>query len=572
MLKTFGILLTISIGSAALWSAWLNVLADGAKPPQQEQADQEVANQEPSEQGAYYDIGNIHREVTSGNQAAQLWFDRGLAMCYGFNHEEAIRCFRKALLEDSRMSMAYWGLAYAMGPNINNMEIPAHQIAQAAFALEMAQLYSQPCSDAEKKLIVALANRYATPVPDVTDRLEMNRAYADAMRELRDEFPDDPTIAVLFAESLMILRPWDHWSKDGKPAEETPEILRTLEKSMQQWPEHPALCHLYIHAMEASPHPEKALPAANRLRNLVPGSGHLVHMPSHIDVLLGDYDRVIETNLKAIEVDQEFVRNEGTLNFYTLYRIHNYHFVVYGAMFDGRQQLALETARELVRQIPAPLLEQQTDFLDAFVPMPLHVMIRFGLWEEILREPRPDSLLPMTTAIWHYARAIAYAATERVAEAQAEQTKFKTAVTRVPETSILFNNASLEILRVADSMVAGEIEYRRGNYDQAFKHLRQAVELDDALHYDEPWGWMQPARHALGALLVEQKRFAEAEEVYRADLNKRPHNPWSLHGLAAALAAQGKSQEAAKFQAEFEQASSRSDIKIDRSCFCKIKD
>ena len=520
----------------------------------------------------YYDIGDIHRQVTTDSPAAQLWFDRGLAMCYGFNHEEAIRCFRKSLMADPKMSMAYWGLAYAMGPNINNMEIPAHQIAQARFALDLAELHWNSCSEVEKGLIAALGERYQTPVPELEQRIEMNTSYAEAMRKLRQEFPDDPTVAALFAESLMNLRPWDHWTKEGTAAEETPEILQTLEAAMEQWPEHPALCHLYIHAMEASPHPEKALPAANRLRGLVPGSGHLIHMPTHIDVLVGDYEQVIQTNLKAIQVDQEFVDREGVLNFYTLYRIHNYHFVVYGAMFDGQSELAMKTARELVRQIPPPMLQEQTDFLDAFVPMPLHVMIRFGRWEDILKEPQPAESLPMTTAVWHYARAIAFAATEQVAEAEAEQRKFTTAVSKVPETSFLFNNSSLDILKVAAEMIAGEIEYRRGNYDVAFKHLRQAVELDDALHYDEPWGWMQPARHALGALLLEQRQFAEAEQVYRADLQKRPHNPWSLHGLTAALTAQGKSEEAAKFLAEFERASSRSDIQIDRSCFCKLKE
>ena len=516
----------------------------------------------------YYDLGGFHEKVSTQSADAQRWFDRGLAMCYGFNHEEAVRCFERALKYDPGMPMALWGMAYAWGPNINNMEIEPQQMAQANLAIRLARLHADRAPDIERNLIAALATRYTLPIPD--DRTPLNKAYAEAMRELHRKYPDRSLVAALFAESLMNLRPWGHWSPDGKPAPETPEIVAVLEEGLRRWPSHPNLCHLYIHTMEASPTPEKALPAANRLRDVMPGMGHLVHMPSHIDVLLGDYRNVIAANQKAIKVDTEFVRREGANNFYTYYRIHNYHFVVYGAMFDGQSELALRTARELVRQVPDEMLKSQTDFLDAFIPTSLHVLVRFGLWEEILAEPEPPKYLPVTRSIWHYARALAFATTGRVEEAENEQRLFQAVRETVPETSALFQNKSRSILGVAAAMMAGEIAYRKGEFNDAFRHLREAVRRDDALNYDEPWGWMQPARHALGALLLEQGRIAEGGAVYRADLKRHPNNPWSLHGLAECLERQGNETEAARFRAKFQEAVTRADVKIDHSCFCRL--
>ncbi len=302
----------------------------------------------------------------------------------------------------------------------------------------------------------------------------------------------------------------------------------------------------------------------------MPGAGHLVHMPSHIDVLLGDYARVIEANRKAIEADAEFVRREGANNFYTLYRIHNYHFLVYGAMFAGQSELALQTARELVKQVPEAMLREQTDFLDAFIPTELHVLVRFGRWDEILSQSEPSAQLPVTRAVWHYARALAYAATERVELAEQEQRLFLQVREDVPETSILFNNASRDILGVAEAMIQGEIAYRKQDFDAAFEHLSEAVRRDDSLNYDEPWGWMQPARHALGALLLEQGFAERAEAVYRADLKRHPRNVWALHGLAECLDRQGKTTEAVIAREQYDQAAKLADVSVDRSCFCRL--
>jgi tetratricopeptide (TPR) repeat protein len=517
----------------------------------------------------YYDLGGFHYQVTTSSQLAQTWFDRGLAMCQAFNHEEALKCFERALVADPGMPMALWGMAYARGPNINNLEISAEQMAQAAVAVHLAQLHATRASPRERDLIAALAKRYEVPVP--SDRAPLNQAYAAAMRELRQRYADDPTIAALCAESLMSLRPWKHWTPDGQPAAETPEIVEVLERALERWPNHPGLCHFYIHVMEASPTPEKALSAADRLRGAMPGAGHLVHMPSHIDVVLGHYDQVIAANQRAIAADAEFLRREGALNHYTLYRLHNYHFLVYGAMFDGRSDLALEAARNLVRQIPPEMLTAQRDLLDAFVPTPLHVLVRFGRWEEILAEPEPVADLPVTRSIWHYARALAFATTGRVDQAEAEYEALRQTRATVPETSMLFNNSSRDILGVAEAMAAGEIAYRKQEFDVAFRHLREAVRRDDALNYDEPWGWMQPARHALGALLLEQGQLTEAERVYEADLKRHPNNVWALHGLAECTQRQGRADEAARIRALFQQAAARSDINIDRSCFCRTQ-
>ena len=517
----------------------------------------------------YYDLGGFHYQVTTDSAESQLWFDRGLAMCNGFNHEEGVRCFEKALTADPGNAMAFWGLAYAWGPNFNNMLIEPGQIAKADVAARMAKLQAEGCTDLEKALIDAVATRTTTPVPENRDAL--NQAYADAMRKVYQQHSDDPLATVLFAESLMNLQPWLHWTPAGEPGPHTREIVETLEAGLKRWPDYPSLCHFYIHAMEASPTPEKALQAANHLRDALPGQGHLVHMPTHIDIWLGDYEKVIAENLKAIEADKEFLSREGPLNFYSLYRIHNYHFLVYGSMFDGQSELALQAARAIKQQVPEPMIREQVDFLDAFMPTDLHVLVRFGRWDEILEQPEPAEYLPMSRSIWHYARALAYAATDRVDQAEAEQDSFAEAMEEVPETSFLFQNPSINILGVAEEMIAGEIAYRRGEFEDAFEHLREAVRRDDALNYDEPWGWMQPTRHALGALLLEQEHFAEAEAVYRADLRQHPNNPWALHGLAECLEKQGKTDELAQCREQFTAAAKRTDVKIDRSCYCKLR-
>jgi len=516
-----------------------------------------------------YRIGAIQKKVTTSSPEAQSWFDRGLGLTYGFNHEEAIACFERAIEADPDCAMCYWGKAYALGPNYNNtvMEDEASQAADEAIRTAVDKMTG--ATELEQALIVALASRYAWPAPE--DRTELEQAYAEAMRQVLVNYPEDGDVAALTGEALMMLRPWKLWSHDGVPAPETAEIRSVLESGLAQHPDHPALCHLYIHTMEAGPEVTEAVQAAENIETLTPGLGHLIHMASHIYTWTGRYDDVIRVNQRAVEVDGAFVEHAGRENFYTLYRLHNYHFVAYGAMWDGRRELALRYARELVAETPATLIEQFPDFLDVFMGTPYHVMVRFGMWDEILEEPEPAKNLFAARAVWRYARGIALASLGRVEEAEAEQRAFLAARDVVPETRLLFQNLVSDILQVATEVLAGEVEYRKGNHEVAFDHLRRAVELDEVLNYDEPWGWMEPARHPLGALLTEQGRYEEAIEVYEANLARYPENGWALHGMAESLRELGRMEEAADALARFQTAFDDSDVEIPGSCFCKTK-
>lgn len=517
----------------------------------------------------YYDVGQVHKKVTTASDEAQMWFDRGLGLAYGFNHEEAIVCFERVVEIDPGCAMGYWGKAYALGPNYNNVEMEDAASQAAHEAIRLAVEKMDAATDVEKALILALQQRYAWPAP--ADRTELEQAYAGAMREVWAAYPEDADVVALTGEALMMLRPWELWSPEGEPAPETPEIRQVLEAGLRHAPNHPALNHLYIHTMEAGPEVFKATTAAETIETLTPGLGHLIHMASHIYLWTGRYDDLIRVNQRAVEVDRAFVEHAGRENFYTLYRLHNYHFVAYGAMFAGRREVALAAARTLIAETPDALLEQFPDFLDVFIGTPYHVMVRFGMWDEILAEPEPQGELFAARAIWRYARGIALAALGRVDEAVQEQQAFLQARDAVPESRQLFNNQVKRILSVATEVLAGEVEYRKGNYDVAFDHLREAVALDERLNYDEPWGWMEPARHALGALLTEQGRSEEAVAVYEANLARYPNNGWALHGLAEGLRKLGRTEEAAGAQARFDAAWADSDTIILGSCFCRTK-
>jgi tetratricopeptide (TPR) repeat protein len=516
-----------------------------------------------------FDIGVVHRAVTTDSPEAQLWFDRGLALTYGFNHAEAVKCFQRAAELDPTCAMAEWGQANALGPNYN-APMPAPEASQAAFeAAGRARAKSAGATAVERDLIEALGTRFALPVP--ADRSALDQAYAQAMKRVHAAHPDDPDVAALTAEALMQLEPWKLWSPEGKASAHQPEIRGILEAAMARWPKHPALCHLYIHAMEAGPEVAQALPAAHRLENLTPGLGHLVHMPSHIYTWTGRYADVIRVNVQAVAVDDNYVAMAGRMNEYTGYRMHNYHFVAYGAMWDGQRALALEYARRQVEEVPFELVQAYPDAFDIYSATPYHVMVRFGMWNELLEEPEPAPELLATRAVWHYARGLALASLDRVAEAEREQQSFRSARAAVPTSRLLFNNSVADVLQVAEKVLAGEIEYRRGATEDAFRLLREAVALDQELNYDEPWGWMEPARHALGALLTEQGRYAEALEVYQRDLQHYPENGWALNGMAECLRGLGRDKEAVAVEARFERAWARADVEIPGSCFCKTR-
>jgi tetratricopeptide (TPR) repeat protein len=541
----------------------------------------------------YFDLGAYGRPTSSSSAQARRWFDRGLVWSYGFNHEEAIRCFKRATLADPGFALAYWGIAYASGPNYNKawedfdpLELSVN-LAEAFGAAEHALALRPSASPVEAELIEALAHRYAAAAPPI-DGDVWNRAYAEAMRGVYDRHRDDLDVAALFAESLMNLNPWDLWDlPTGRPraGAHTAEIRQILEASLSLpggW-EHPGLLHLYLHAMEMSPFPQIALRAADRLSGLCPDVGHLEHMPSHIYALCGDYARTVDTNTAAMRADARFMAGESGAQFYSLYVAHNMHFKAYGAMFAGRLADALSAADALTRLLHAQLLRIESppmaDWLEGFLPMRLHVFVRFGRWEEILTAPLPadPELFCVSTATQHYARGVALAVLGRLDEARREQERFAAARARVPASRMIFNNTCADILGVADQMLAGELAYRAGDFADAFSLLGAAVALDDGLPYDEPWGWMQPARHALGALLLEQGHVVEAEAVYRADLGldatlsracQHPGNVWSLHGLQACLAAQGKAGEAVMVAHQLELATARADVTISASCFC----
>lgn len=534
----------------------------------------------------YFDLGRYSRIVSTNSPDAQLWFDRGLNWTYGYHHEEAVRCFEKSIAADPTCAMAHWGLAYALGPNYNlkwpdlSQEQREDYINRGRTALTSAR----GATGAESALIKALWARI--PSDGVPEKFRpFNDAYADAMRAVYAAHPDDLDVAPLFAEALMNRTPWLLWDLPGrKPAEDasTEEAIAVLERAFERedaW-RHPGCLHMYIHLMEMSPWPERALRMGDALCELVPDAGHLQHMATHIDVLCGDYINVIKRNQRAIEVNGRWIEHAGKDHFYTLYICHDHHFAIYGAMLCGQMQVALETSSLLVDLIGEKLLHEIPDWIEGFVPMHQHVLIRFGQWDAIKQQPLPQDqeLYATTTALIHYAKSVAHSATGEVAEAEAERDLFRNAKSRVPETRYLFNNRCVDILEVAEAMLEGELAYRKADYELAFKELRRSVRVADALPYDEPWAWMQPARHALGALLLEQGHVEEAEAVYRADLGfddtlaracQHPENVWALHGFHECLTRRGKLDEAALIKPRLDLALARADVKIHASCYCR---
>ena len=543
----------------------------------------------------YYDLGTYTRPVTTSAPDAQRWFDRGLIWAYGFNHEEAVSCFEQALARDPDCAMAHWGVGYALGPNYNKPWAAFDEAdlrtstARAAAAVLRAGQIAAGVTPVERALVGALRWRYAQDeLPD--ERESWNQRYAEAMVQVYDAFADDLDVAALYADALMNLTPWQLWDlRTGEPAEgaQTVRAQAVLDKALRSpgGRIHPGVLHMYIHLMEMSPYPERARPAAERLRGLAPDAGHLRHMPTHLDLLCGDYARVVASNTEAIAADEKYAARSGVMNFYTLYRVHDYHFKIYGAMFLGQAQAALEAADALEAAIPEKLLRVESppmaDWLEGFLTMRVHVLVRFGRWSDILELPLPADpvLYSVTTAMLHYARGVACSALGRIAEAEREREWFGRARAAVPATRTIFNNTCTEILAIAAAMLEGELEYRKGNVEAAFAHLRDSITLDDGLPYDEPWSWMQPTRHAYGALLLEQGRVAEAEAVYRADLGfddtlpracQHPGNVWSLHGYHECLVRLGKLGEARIIEQQLRFAAALADTPVTASCFCRL--
>ena len=510
-------------------------------------------------------LGGLSRKVTTASPEAQRYFDQGLAFLYAFNHDEAIRAFRRAGELDPKCAMAFWGVAVANGPHINNPVVPEDRAKAAWEALKRAQAAAAGASPVEQALIEALASRYALPQPE--DRKPLEQAYADAMRKVWRAYPRDADVGALFAESLADLRPWDLWMPDGKPQPGTEDLVATLESVLALDPRHPLANHLMIHAVEASPHPEKADRAADTLRDLQPGLGHMVHMPSHIDVRRGRWQQAIDANAKAMEADRRYTARSPHQGFYRLYMAHNHHMLTYGAMMTGQSALALKTIRAMVADIPLEFFKANP-FADGFMAMPLEVMMRFGRWDEILAEPAFPDFVPISRALQHYARAVAHAAKDDVPSALKEQAAFLEARARVPKEAFFGNNTGSDVLDVAESFMRGEILFRSGKIEEGLASLREAAAREDKLRYDEPPDWIQPVRHALGAALLQAGRFAEAEAIFREDLAKLPGNGWGLYGLSRALQLQKKTAEAAAVEKQFDDVWKQADLKIKSACLC----
>ena len=521
---------------------------------------------EPPPPRIYDGFGNYHRTATTDSPEAQRWFNQGMQLLYGFNHDEAIRSFQQATVHDPDCAIAWWGIAYAHGLHINNPEMTEIQSTRAYEAAQQALARIHNASPAEQALIRAVATRYEMPVPE--DRSHLDQAYAAAMQRAWQRFPNDPDIGALFAESLMNLQPWDLWTKDFQPKGRTLEIVATLERVMELDINHPGANHFYIHAVEASDTPERGVPSADRLADLVPGSGHLVHMPAHIYARVGRWADASDANERAIAADRAYFAVAPEPEFYSMYYVHNIHFLAWSAMMEGRFETALNAARELERDIPESFLRNYTFIADGFTPVTLHVLIRFGRWNDILAEPEKPDYRHVSRASRRYARGIAYAALGDTRRARAEQRAFEREAARIPSDWVVGNNAAHDVMSVARHMLEGEISYREGNYEHAFAQLRTAIALEDDLSYDEPPGWMQPVRHALGALLLAEGRAAEAEYVYRADLEKYRDNGWALLGLQQSLRAQDKSCCADDIAPKMQRAFARADVKPVASCYC----
>ncbi|KOC07239.1 tetratricopeptide repeat domain protein [Aspergillus flavus AF70] len=545
---------------------------------------------------AYFNLGSHQRPITTSSKDAQLWFNRGLVWAYSFNVGEAERCFERAVKYDTDCAMGLWGIAYSAGPNYNKAwryfdpKDLRDSIQRANDAIARAAELSNQVTPAEKALVKAIAARFPPTDNIPNDLSPYDRAYADAMRPVYREFGTDPDIAALFADALMCITPRGLWDLDtGEPTgPHTLEARKVIETGLASTVgrAHPALCHLHIHIMEMSPNPELALPAADRLRYLVPDGSHMLHMPTHIDAAVGDYRRAIDSNSEAIMADDKyFAQESGTIS-YIGYRVHYICAKLYAAMMCGRFTDAMAAAMKLEEVITDDLLSIASppvaDSIESFLGSKAHVLIRFGRWEEILRLELPANrqLKSATTAIILYSRGLAYSALGRIEEAETTRREFELARAAVPKSRLnSIPCRQVDVLQVSSAMLHGELEYRKGNHEIAFTSLREAIRREDALPYSDPPPWMQPVRHALGGLLLEQNRVEEAEVLFREDLGfaeefprrrAKLNNVWGLHGLRECLVRLGKTKDLAFVEPAHAIAVASADVPITASCYCRL--
>lgn len=514
-------------------------------------------------------MGNHHHEITTSDPDAQRYFDQGLVIDFAFNHAESARSFRAAQALDPNCGMCYWGEALALGPNINvtsnGKVVMSDDERTAAFsAIQKAVALKENVSEAERDYIEALAIRYNGDPS--TPREPMDEAYANAMRELHAKYPEDDDAASLFAESLMNTMPWDYWLDPENPRPLTVEVLRALETVLDRSPEHPLAIHLYIHAVEASSQPERAETPADNLANLVPGAGHLVHMPSHIYWRVGRYADASEANVKAAAVDEAYIAACNAQGFYpAAYYPHNIHFLWAASSMEGRSAVAIEAARKVAANVRIEMIEEFPG-VEFFNTIPLLALTQFGKWDEVLAEPQPPANLEYSNAIWHYVRATALAQQGNVQAAKSEYEKFGPLR---DETDVVFLDSiyypATMLLSIADALIQGEIAMAEERYDDAIGYFHVAVDTQDELPYTEPPFWYYPTRHSLGKAMLTGGNAAGAESVYRADLEQYPRNGWSLFGLVEALKAQGK--DASEIQERFDLIWAQADVALTASRF-----
>src|SRR5262245_9421990 len=508
-------------------------------------------------------LGDHHRPITTGSPEAQRYFDQGLALVYAFNHEAAERSFREAARLDPGCASCWWGVALALGPNINAPMGP-DAAREAWAAVERGRALAAGASPVEQALIEAVAQRYAAD-PGAGDRAALDRAFADAMSEVARRHPEDTDVAALAAEALLDLSPWEYWISASEPKQATREALALLEGALARDPSHIGAHHYLIHAYEEH-HPEQALAAAERLAALAPGSGHLVHMPSHIFWRVGRYEDAIEINRRAAGVDEATFAWCGRRGIYPMvYYAHNIHFLYAAASAGGQSDLALSSARRLVAEVGDEAL-QAFPPAEEYVVMPTFALLRFGRYDAVLGEPAPPPGRRYATGIWHYARGVAHARRGDAAAADSELTALRAVAAEPALASLAFSNVpASRYLALAEGHLAAEIAAARGQTDEAAAVLEAAIELQDGMQYTEPPRWWMPLRQALGAVLLDAGRAEAAEAVYREDLRRVPRNGWSLYGLARSLAARGQEGEAAAVETGFHNAWARADVKLSSS-------
>ena len=508
-------------------------------------------------------LGDLHYPITTSSEAAQRFFDQGLRLVYAFNHAEAIRAFEEATRLDPEAAMPHWGKALALGRNLND-SMPRERELQALESLKQAQERRASGNEREQALIDALASRYSAE--EDVDRPAFHAAWVDAIAAVAKRFPDDPEAATLHAAAIMNTMPWDYW-RGGEPQPGTLEAKELLERVIAAHPDHPGAHHYYIHLMEAQ-QPQLAEPSADALGKLMPAAGHLVHMPAHIYIRVGRYDDAVTSNQRAIAADIDYIAQCNAQGLYPVaYYPHNIHFLWASATFGGRAELAIESADHLAEEVPAELAPTLA-FLQNYLATPLFARVRFGRWQEVLDTPRPPAGQTFQTAMWHYAQGLALAATSDPRGAR-RHLRALAKLRRSPELSdlrISFATGS-DLVRLTEHLLAGEIQAARGRMGRAIDEMRSAVALQDSFRYAEPPSFHYPVRHSLGAVLLEAGRPTEAEAVYRRDLEHNPHNGWSLFGLATALRAQDRNQEANEVEERFVNAWQSADVELEASVF-----